>query len=126
MAHEVLDGHRAAWRNEIERDLAFGILLLFPDHHMLERRDVLGYRVVKGEPSVFKQHHCRHCGDRLGHGIKAKDSVFRHWDLLLRLKASDSLEVPNLPLARDHENGAWDYTLIDVRLQGFGDHLEAL
>src|SRR5262245_16570563 len=64
MAHEVLDGHRVAWRNEIERDLAFGILLLFPDHHILERRDVLGYRVVKGEPSVFKQHHCRHCGDR--------------------------------------------------------------
>ena len=126
MAHQVLDRHRPFGRDQLQRRLAVGTRLLLADFDVLEGRDVLGDRIGERQLALLEQHHRRHRGDRLGHGIDAEDRILGHRRLLLGVEAAHGLEVGDLAVPRDEQDGAGDRALGDVGLERVGDRLQAL
>ena len=89
VAQQVLDGNGAQGRHPLEHTIA-----LRGDVEGREIGKVFGNGIAEQEPSVFPQHHRRHRGNGLGHGIDAKDRVLRHRRAGGRISLSEALEIP--------------------------------
>jgi hypothetical protein len=86
---------------------------------------VIRTAIVELEVPALVQGHQRDRGDRLGHGVDAKDRVVPHRRVALAIHAPERLEVGEVPAARDCDLAAGELARVDVTaLEVFGDARE--
>ena len=112
VAQEILNRHGA-----LGRDLAAGGRYL----HVLERRKPFGDRVGELECAVFDQDHRGDRGHGLGHRVDPEDRVEPHGIGALGIAHALRAGVDELALAGDHHDGARDFLLLDLLLEGVGE-----
>ena len=127
VAEQVLDRHLALGRHLQVVDLPGHRIDLGDDHFPLgQLRQELRDGIGDEELAVLHEHHRRHRGERLGHGVEAEDGVLGH-RLAGRLVAhAEGLEVDDLALARDERHRAGDLAGLDLAAQHAADALEPL
>lgn len=114
MPHQVLNGHRLFWLDEVEHSLAVIALSLNPNLHILELRDVFCDRFLEAEATFLDQHHGRDRGDWLRHRVDAEDRVVRHRGPVGRIALAPGAPIGDLAVPDDGDRGAWDETLGDI------------
>ncbi|MDX5377773.1 MAG: hypothetical protein LPK08_09720, partial [Halomonas sp.] len=104
-----------------ERDRAIGRLgdhvVAFardPDAVVAPGRDEAADRVVQLKVAALIQHHKRHRGDRLGHGIDAEDGVVPHDLVPLQVHGAEGLLVGDVAVPGDLHLTAGDLLRADV------------
>ena len=91
-------------------DLALGrhrlTPLAGPYVHRLEAGQHAADRVVQLETAFLVEHHQRHRGERLGHGIDAHHGVWRHGQVALTVRQAFAVLVGGLAIVVDQDGGA--------------------
>ena len=83
-----------------------------------ELRNVARHGIVELPLSFFVQHHHRHAGDRLAHGVNAENRILLDRVILAHIELANGVEVHDLAVALDECDEAGDLLVVDETLHG--------
>jgi len=92
---------------------------------ILPRRDEPVHGIVELEATLLVERHQPCAGDRLGHGVDAKDGVRRQRPPPLDLQMSPRVEIGDLPAAGHQGEYAGELAGVDVALEVLADARQA-
>ena len=96
------------------------------DFHAGEFRDELADGIIKGEVSLFVEHHDGGAGDGLCHRVDSEERVALHGRAAFEVEHSVRLEVKGLAAPREHGKAAGELAVVYVALHHLIDAAEAL
>ena len=118
VTQEILDGRLTLGRYQRVGELRVcGVGPGHAHHQVLHGREELRDRIGELDLAVLHQDHRGDRRQRLGHRVDPKDGVVRHRRSRGLVARPDTLEVGDLPLARDDDDGARELSLVHLALE---------
>ena len=99
--------------------------ILLADAHVGHLGQVFAHRISERKLAILDQDHRRHAGDRLGHRGDPEDRVGLQRDLAGAIIGADGLQVGELAVPREGNDGAREDAAGDLGLVPRGDARQA-
>ena len=126
MAQKILHDDRPSRRDVRIAGLAIGTGGCHAHLHVFEGRQEFGDGIGELDDAVFDQHHRRHRGKRLGHGVNAEDRIELHGRICALVLQAEGVRIDDLPLAGYHDHHPRQLAVGNLFFEHGGDAPKAL